>query len=93
MWGPRNAYVPVVAPDEPTMPTFAAAAPAAAQPIRRESLHVRLPAETVDRVREAAHRLKRERQDIADEALREGCPPETFSQLPVYVAIQLPGYL
>ncbi len=71
------SVVPVVAPDEPaaTAPT-AVAAPA--PPIRRESLHVRLPAETVDRVREAAHRLKRERQDIADEALREWLSARSF---------------
>jgi hypothetical protein len=55
--------VPVVAPDEPASEN--------ALPVRRESLHVRLPVETVDRVREAAHRLRRERQDIADEALRQ----------------------
>jgi predicted transcriptional regulator len=39
--------------------------------VQRESLHVRLPVATVERVREAAHRLRRERQEIADEALRE----------------------
>ena len=57
------ASVPVTAPAE--------LMPAPAAPARRESLHVRIPAETVDRVREAAHRLRREKQDIADEALRE----------------------
>ncbi len=58
------AIVPVVAPAETTNVVAAA-------PVQRESLHVRLPTETVNRVREAAHRLRRERQDIADEALRE----------------------
>lgn len=72
------SVVPVIAPDEPAMPTSAPIAATAAQPIRRESLHVRLPAETVDRVREAAHRLKRERQDIADEALREWLSAHNF---------------
>jgi hypothetical protein len=60
---PSLARVPVTAPAEPM--------PAPAAPPRRESLHVRIPVETVDRVREAAHRLRREKQDIADEALRE----------------------
>ncbi len=72
------SVVPVVAPDEPAIPASASVASAAAQPVRRESLHVRLPAETVDRVREAAHRLKRERQDIADEALREWLSAHNF---------------
>jgi hypothetical protein len=49
-----------------------------APPIRRESLHVRLPVETVDRVREAAHRLRRDRQDIADEALQEWLSARNF---------------
>jgi hypothetical protein len=62
---PSLASVQVTAPTE--------TAPVAAPPptIQRESLHVRLPIETVERVREAAHRLRRERQEIADEALRE----------------------
>lgn len=68
------SVVPVVAPDEPATAVSTAIAP----PIRRELLHVRLPAETVDRVREAAHRLKRERQDIADEALREWLSARSF---------------
>ena len=67
------ASVPVIAPIEDTAP------PAPPAPsIRRESLHVRLPVETVDRVREAAHRLRRERQDIADEALREWLTARSF---------------
>jgi hypothetical protein len=72
------SVVPVIAPDEPAMPASAPIAATTAQPVRRESLHVRLPAETVDRVREAAHRLKRERQDIADEALREWLSAHNF---------------
>jgi hypothetical protein len=71
------SVVPVVAPDEAATASGVAAS-AVAPPIRRESLHVRLPAETVDRVREAAHRLKRERQDIADEALREWLSAHNF---------------
>ena len=67
------ATVPVVAPVENTAPP----APTT-PPVRRESLHVRLPVETVDRVREAAHRLRRERQDIADEALREWLAARNF---------------
>jgi hypothetical protein len=72
------SVVPVVAPDEPATPASMATIPTTAQPARRESLHVRLPAETVDRVREAAHRLKRERQDITDEALREWLSARNF---------------
>ncbi len=66
------ATVPVIAPAEgiPPMPP--------PPPVRRESLHVRLPVETVDRVREAAHRLRRDRQDIADEALREWLTARNF---------------
>ena len=69
------SVVPVVAPDESAEPALTIATPPS---VRRESLHVRLPAETVDRVREAAHRLKRERQDIADEALREWLAARNF---------------
>jgi hypothetical protein len=72
------SVVPVVAPDEPAIPASPTIATLTAQPVRRESLHVRLPAETVDRVREAAHRLKRERQDIADEALRAWLSAHNF---------------
>lgn len=73
------AAVPVTAPDEPDMAVAALPLAAAAPPpIRRESLHVRLPVETVDRVREAAHRLKRDRQDITDEALREWLSARNF---------------
>jgi hypothetical protein len=68
------AIVPVVAPDEHDV----SVSTAATAPVRRESLHVRLPVETVDRVREAAHRLRRERQDIADEALREWLSSRNF---------------
>jgi len=67
---PSLASVPVTAPAEGAplaAPKHAFAPPAQ----RRESLHVRIPVETVDRVREAAHRLRRDKQDIADEALRE----------------------
>jgi hypothetical protein len=64
--------VPVVAPAEDPRALDQAAA------VRRESLHVRLPVETVDRVREAAHRLRRDRQDIADEALREWLAARNF---------------
>jgi hypothetical protein len=64
--------VPVVAPVEDAAPAQSA------PPIRRESLHVRLPVETVDRIREAAHRLRRDRQDIADEALREWLAAHNF---------------
>jgi hypothetical protein len=67
------ATVPVIAPAESAAP----AAPSS-PPVRRESLHVRLPVETVDRVREAAHRLRRDRQDIADEALREWLAARSF---------------
>lgn len=63
--------VSIVAPDE-------AEAPPAAPVIARESLHVRLPSTTVARVREAAHRLKRERQDITDEALRDWLTRQGF---------------
>jgi hypothetical protein len=55
------ASVPVTAPAEPM----------AAAPPRRESLHVRISAATVERVRQAAFNLRREKQEIADEALRE----------------------
>ena len=68
------ATVPVIAPAENLAPTSVSATPL----IRRESLHVRLPVETVDRVREAAHRLRRDRQDIADEALREWLTARNF---------------
>ena len=67
------ATVPVIAPREGVT-----GQPTAAPVVRRESLHVRLPVETVDRVREAAHRLRRERQDIADEALREWLAARNF---------------
>jgi hypothetical protein len=68
------AAVPVVAPVEDAGTPEAQAAPV----VRRESLHVRLPVETVDRVREASHRLRRDRQDIADEALREWLSARSF---------------
>jgi hypothetical protein len=68
------ATVPVVAPVERGAAPMAATPP----PVRRESLHVRLPVETVDRVREASHRLRRERQDITDEALREWFAAHNF---------------
>jgi hypothetical protein len=74
---PSLASVPVTAPSEGT-PT-AMAMPASALPTqRRESLHVRIPVDTVDRVREAAHRLRRDKQDIADEALREWLDRQRF---------------
>ena len=60
------ANVPVIAPQEDVVSSSQTTGP-----VRRESLHVRLPVETVDRVREASHRLRRDRQDITDEALRE----------------------
>lgn len=68
------ATAPVTAPAEPATPAPTPTAPL----VRRESLHVRLPVETVDRVREAAHRLRRDRQDIADEALREWLAARNF---------------
>jgi hypothetical protein len=71
------AIVPVVAPAEDAGAPEPSAPPQAAA-VRRESLHVRLPVETVDRVREAAHRLRRDRQDIADEALREWLTARNF---------------
>jgi hypothetical protein len=46
--------------------------------VQRESLHVRLPIETVERVHEASYRLRRQRQDIADEALREWLAARSF---------------
>jgi len=67
---PSLASVPVTAPVEP--------APPAAAPPHRESLHVRIPAETVERVRVAAFRLRRDKQDIADEALREWLDRHSF---------------
>ena len=70
------AIVPVVAPAEDAGAPEPSAPSAAA--VRRESLHVRLPVETVDRVREAAHRLRRDRQDIADEALRDWLTAHNF---------------
>jgi hypothetical protein len=69
--------VPVVAPAE-HVGAPEPSAPSSAVVVRRESLHVRLPVETVDRVREAAHRLRRDRQDIADEALREWLAARNF---------------
>jgi hypothetical protein len=72
------SVVPVVAPPEPATMASIATTPAAAPPIRRESLHVRIPVETVDRIREAAHKLRRDRQDIADEALREWLSARNF---------------
>ena len=71
------AIVPVVAPVEDAGASERSAPPPAAA-VRRESLHVRLPVETVDRVREAAHRLRRDRQDIADEALRDWLTANNF---------------
>ena len=62
---PSLTTVPVAAPPEEPLPASEAGPP------RRESLHVRLPAETVERVRLAAFKLRREKQDLADEALRE----------------------
>ena len=62
---PSLVSVPVTAPAEPLPPDATAAE------VQRQSLHVRIPAETVERVREASHRLRRDKQDIADEALRE----------------------
>ncbi len=62
---PSLATVPVTAPAEGAAPVVPETT------VRRESLHVRLPAETVERIREASHRLRRDRQDIADEAIRE----------------------
>jgi len=69
------ASVSVIAPAEDAASALSAPT---APPVRRESLHVRLPVETVDRVREAAHRLRRDRQDIADEALREWLAARNF---------------
>jgi hypothetical protein len=68
---PSLATVPVSAPAEPPAAHFDHVSGAVA-PTRpaRESLHVRVSAETVERVREAAHRLRRDKQDIAEEALR-----------------------
>lgn len=67
---PSLASVPLtpLAEATPMVEPMAVSMPSAQ---RRESLHVRIPAETVDRVREAAHKLRRDKQDIADEALRE----------------------
>lgn len=62
---PSLASVPVTAPGEaPATP------PRPARPAR-ESLHVRVTVETAERVREAAHRLRREKQEITEEALIE----------------------
>jgi hypothetical protein len=58
---PSLASVAVAAPAEP----------ATTAKLARESLHVRIAPEVVERVREAAHRLRRDKQDIAEEALRE----------------------
>jgi hypothetical protein len=63
---PSLASVPVTAPAEPAPVT-----PAAPTIVPRESLHVRIPVQTAERVREAAFRLRRDKQDITDEALRE----------------------
>ena len=72
---PSLASVPVTAPAEPGAPLPAVPLPPA---VRRESLHVRVPVQTVERVREAAHRLRRDKQDIADEALREWLDRNNF---------------
>jgi hypothetical protein len=74
---PSLASVPVTAPAEMstmTLPTEKPPVlPAGIKPSMqaRESLHVRIPSELVERVREAAHRLRRDKQDIAAEALHE----------------------
>ena len=62
---PSLISVPVTAPAEPMAPIAAPTKP------RRESFHVRISADTLERVREAAHRLRRDKQDIAEEALNE----------------------
>lgn len=74
---PSLASVPVTAPAE----MLAVTAPPEKSPLlsagnkpsapARESLHVRIPSELVERVREAAHRLRRDKQDIAADALHE----------------------
>jgi hypothetical protein len=63
---PSLTSVPVVAPADPEQPPTATLAK-----LPRESLHVRVPSELAERVREAAHRLRRDKQDIATEALHE----------------------
>lgn len=60
---PSLTSVPVTPPVEAP-----AASARPAKPVR-ESLHVRVTLETAERVREAAHRLRRDKQDIAEEAL------------------------
>lgn len=55
--------IPVVPPGEEP------AEPARPSKPARESLHVRVTVETAERVREAAHRLRRDKQDITEEAL------------------------
>lgn len=67
------ADVPVTAPAEPVQPV-----PAVPLVQPRESLHVRIPVQTVERVREASHRLRRDKQDIADEALRDWLDRHSF---------------
>lgn len=59
---PSLSSVPVTPPSE---------GPVMARPNKpaRESLHVRVTVETAERVREAAHRLRRDKQDITEEAL------------------------
>ena len=71
---PSLASVPVAAPAS----AAATPPPAGAPGGMRESLHVRIPAETVERVREAAYRTRRDKQDIADEALREWLDRNNF---------------
>jgi hypothetical protein len=60
---PSLAAMGITGPAEPVPPVV--------QRTQRVSLHVRIPPETLERVREAAHRLRREKQDITDEALRD----------------------
>jgi len=63
------ADVAVQAPPEDIGSASEPSTPAVA-PLR-VSLHVRVAPGIVERVREAAHRLRRDKQDIAEEALRE----------------------
>jgi hypothetical protein len=56
-----------ITPTPEPIPTAQVAAP---PPPQLVSLHVRVPPETFERMRAAAFTLRRDKQDIADEALR-----------------------
>ena len=71
---PKGAAIPTSDPDHqpvtpPHLPRRAAIVETTVEEVPRTALTVRLPRDTLERLREAAHRTRAEKQAIVDEAL------------------------